>query len=109
MSYFDERIYNVENLKDADKEIVDTIEAVKGRVLDEENLDDFLSQKCEAFTEGSVTSALIKELLTSYANFLKEQIDYCEVDVIIDKIESYSEEELEEIINQKKEEVANNE
>lgn len=95
MSYFDPNIYRVENLKSKDKKIIEALEELKGRILSKEQIEEYIEENSS--NTGETGKSLLKETLTSYNEFLKEQIDYCECDIIIDKIDEYSDKEWEKI------------
>lgn len=92
MSYFTPDVYSVDNLKDEDKRCVDEIEYVKERVLAEDTIDEFLS---EYSNSGKTTNEILKELLSPFVEYLREEIEHCICDKIISAIEDYTDEELE--------------
>ncbi len=91
MSYFDPDIYNTENLKDEDKKRVNEIEYIKEQVLSDSAVDEYLAEHCG----GKVTNEIMKEMLTPFVESLRENVDCCICDMIVDAIEGYTEEELE--------------
>lgn len=91
MSYFDPDIYNIENLKDEDKKRVNEIEYIREQILGEGTIDEYLSEH----GSGKVTNELMKEMFVPFVDNLRENIDCCICDIIVDAIDGYTEEELE--------------
>lgn len=102
MSYFDPDIYNIENLKDEDKKRVNEIEYIREQVLGDSAIDEYLSEH----GSGKVTNELMKEMFVPFVDNLRENIDCCICDMIVDAIDGYTEEEFERMRTRaKKEEV----
>ena len=86
-------IYSPDHLKPCDKEKLDVIEDVSQRVLDESVIDDFIESK----SLGKTMQAMYREMLCDFIAFQKERAEYCKVDLIIEKIDGYSDAEFEQI------------
>ncbi len=91
MSYFDPDIYNIENLKDEDKKRVNEIEYVKEQVLGDNAVEEYLSEHYS----GKATNEILKEMFIPFVESLRENVDCCICDMIVDAIEGYTEDELE--------------
>lgn len=93
MSYFDPDIYSIDNLKDEDKNCIKEIEYVKEQVLNDTVVDEYLSEYCK----GEQTTALMKEIIMPFVDNIREKMDCCMWDIIIGKIEGYTESEFEQL------------
>ena len=98
---YDPEIYNAEKLHLGDKQTLEVLHQTKKSIFDKENINEYVQSNYE----GRFTTALIKELLSSFVEFLDLQMEYCINDFIIDTIESYDDDEIENE-NARKEAVA---
>lgn len=88
---YDVEVYDYKFLNEADKALVDVIDSVKDEVLNEDVINDFIESK--NFSGGTLQS-IYTEALTDFVNFLRERVEYSKVDLIIEKIDGYSDEEF---------------
>ena len=92
--FYDADVYSFNNLKAIDKTEINVIEAVKNDVLNKKLIEDFIDYKR---ISGEVIQKLYRDTLVEFMIFLQERMEYCKVDKIIEKIDSYSEEELSQL------------
>ena len=92
--FYDADVYSFNNLKAIDKTEINVIEAVKKEVLNKKVIEDFIDYKR---ISGEVIQKLYRDTLVEFMIFLQERMEYYKVDKIIEKIDSYSEEELSQL------------
>ena len=92
--FYDADVYSFKNLKAVDKTEINVIEAVKNDVLNKKVIEDFIDYKR---ISGEVIQKLYRDTLVEFMIFLQERMEYYKVDKIIEKIDSYSEEELSQL------------
>jgi hypothetical protein len=89
-------VYDYRNLKESDKEQIDTLEAVKTNVLNKDVVEDFVDTKD---ISGATLQNIYREVLNEFVSFLSERVEYVKVDMIVEKIEGYSDDEFESLYN----------
>lgn len=93
MSYFDEDVFNEEYLSPEDRKIVEEIRYTKEKIINDNNVEDYVKQYIGKCNGGAAIEGFVKEILSPFASYLRELIDYHISGMIIDKIEGYSEED----------------
>lgn len=86
-------IFSYENLKSADRNVVDILDDATKSVINEERLEEYLSETYS----GRYFQEMVREQLIPFIKFLRYRMDLFVCDYIIDTIEEYPEEELAEI------------
>lgn len=89
----DYNTYKPEHLKVNDRKTLDAIENVRQRVTNESVVEDFI----ETIDVGSTIQSIYRDVLKKFVNYISERVEYEKVDFIIGCIDSYSEEEFEEL------------
>lgn len=92
----DYNTYKPEHLKKHDKETLDRIETVRQEVLNDSVVEDYIESK----TMGSSIQAIYRDVLKEFIGYLSERVEYAKVDFILERIDSYSEEEFELLCKQ---------
>ncbi len=93
MSYYDPEIYNIENLKDEDRQYLSELEYIKENILCDETVDEYLSE----FGYGKTASAILAELFIPFIHRLSEDVDLHIQELIVGMIDNYSDEEFERL------------
>lgn len=83
--------YDYRNLKDEDKALIDAIEETKQTVLNASVIEDFIDSK---EIMGATLQGIYRDALKEFVVFLQERTEYHKVDLIIEKIDGYTEEEF---------------
>lgn len=90
----DSDFYDARNLKENDKALLDVMEGIKRDVLNDEVVDDFIDSK---EVTGGTLRGVYKDVLNDFIAFLQERIEYRKVDLIVEKIDGYTEEEFKQL------------
>lgn len=98
--YIDPDVYNPETLRKNDRAKYDVIEETADNVLNADVIEDFIETK---EVSGETIQKLYRDVLTDYVSFLKERVEYCKADFLIETIESYPEGEIEERVGKLRE------
>ena len=93
--YFEPNVYSFDNLKPEDKRQLEVLEYIKARLLSRAAVDIFVNDKDIA---GSTIQGVYRDILNEFIKYLGDQLEYAKVDMIMEKIDSYPEEELREIM-----------
>lgn len=99
MDILNDDIYDKDNLKSEDKRFIEQLDTLKEQLLGFDTVDEYL----ENIKAGKKAKEIISEQLIDFIQYLSEQWDIKKIDCLIDTIESYSEEELKNIISNKPE------
>lgn len=101
----DPDIYDYRNLKDCDKALVDTIEETKQVVLNSSVIEDFIESK---EIMGTTMQGIYRDALKEFIVFLQERTEYHKVDLIIEKIDGYSDEEFQALYDKSHQKITAN-
>ena len=83
-------IYKYGYLKQADKDKVDIVEIVKQRTMDDSLVEDFLEANPAV---SSTMESVYAECIRKFLAYQRERAEYYKVDIIVDSIDGYSDEE----------------
>lgn len=103
---YDLEVYDYDFLSENDKTSVDAMEKVREDALGDDVIADFVESK--SFS-GRTLQNIYKEVLVDFIDFLRERVEYCKCDFIIDAIDGYSDEEFAKYSNGAKKPVPENE
>lgn len=96
--YFEPNVYNFENLKPEDKKEIEILDYIKTRLLSREAVNIFVNDKDIA---GSTIQGVYRDILNEFVKYLGEHLEYYKIDMIVEKIDSYSDEEIRQILSAK--------
>ena len=94
--FIDPSVYNYDYLKDEDKNKVDLIEFTKRQIISSQIIDDYLELQ---HLPSETLTKIQEDLLTHFVSYLHERAELLKVDVIIEAIDNYSQEDFEKLKN----------
>ncbi len=100
----DYEVYRPEHLNEKDKQRWKDIQGVRDRLMQPDVIEDYLENKK---INGSVLQGVYRDVLKDFSNFLSERIGFCEVDLLLECIDGYSEEEFDALCEKARQEEEN--
>ena len=106
MDYFAPEIYDKKFLKPEDQNVLEKMQDMRDRVLNDDVLEDYLSETVDS--DMPVMCSLVRETLSKFIEYLVLQSEYRFCDFIISCIEDYSEAMYQELVTKAKEKEKSN-
>lgn len=106
MDYFAPEIYDKKFLKPEDQNILEKMQDMRDRVLNDDVLEDYLSETVDS--DMPVMCSLVRETLSKFIEYLVLQSEYRFCDFIISCIEDYPEAMYQELVTKAKEKEKSN-
>lgn len=87
--------YSIDLLNTEDKETAKALNGLCEVLFDKETLDDYIQQYVESSNGGAMVKELLSGVIRPFAAYLQSIAEYYQCNFIIDKIDSYTDEEYE--------------